>query len=243
MLPRELLKDKNGLLYIQDDRIFLHSPLLLDHRKLSENRYYQNMFYSLPGTDEYIVKYSLTGLTRKERKDYLNMLAMLVSKQDMIKEIDFPIGYFKSCNRFAGLIIKYYKDAIPYNEILDKDDIELLKSVYMHDEDSIHNTFILFLDILEKAYEMFENGIYFSDYNPSNIVFLNNEAKIIDFDPRFIKFDDKDLGLHNVLGGYHYFLEKVLFRYKFLEELDEDFNDFDDAKRFIKKMENNIRKG
>ena len=120
---------------------------------------------------------------------------------------------------------------------------QLLKSVYMHDEDSIHNTFILFLDILEKAYEMFENEIYFSDYNPSNIVFLNNEAKIIDFDPRFIKFDDKDLGLHNVLGGYHYFLEKVLFRYKFLEELDEDFNDFDDAKRFIKKMENNIRKG
>ena len=243
MLPTGLKKDKNGLLYLADDRIFLHHPLLIDHRNLSENRYYQNIFYALPGTDEYIIKFSITGLTRKERKAYLEMLANLVSKQSMVTKVDFPIAYFKSCNRFAGLIVKYYKDATPYNEILDKEDINVLNKYYLHDEDSLHNMFILFSDVLDKAYEMFENGVYFSDFNQSNIVFINNEAKLIDFDPRFVKFNDKDLGLHNVMVGYHYFLEKVLFRYHYLEELDEEFNDFEDAKTFIKKMENDIRRG
>ena len=243
MLPLNLKLDKNGLLYYDDDRILLHIPLNIDQREVNENKYYPSGFYRIPGTDEYIIKYCYTVYTRKEIETIKEMLMKLIDKQKEIPEIDFPIGYFKFGNKLAGQIIKYYPNGISFDNILNKEDIELLGKYYAHDEDNIHNLFLLFNDVLNLLYKMFENGIYYNDTNPGNIILNDNEAKLIDFDMHYINFDNKDLRLKNIMAGYCYLLKDVLTKFSLVDGVNREFNNFEEAKAFTKKLENNVRRG
>ena len=39
---------------------------------------------------------------------------------------------------------------------------------------------------------MYENGIYYLDINPGNIVLSDNQIKLIDFDYYYVRFDKKN---------------------------------------------------
>ena len=242
MLPFELKRDNDGLFYMDDSKILKCNSLSIDHRIDNEDRYDQYGFYRIFSTDEYIVKYAYNPYMKKERERIKNMLYLLQEKQDSIKSVDFPIGYYRRFLKLHGLIIKYYKDSVSCDSVIKSGDIEGLGKYYYHDEDNIHNLFLLFNEILNNIYEMFENGVYYRDVHPGNIVLYNNKAKIIDFDYRFIHFDDKDKNLNIIMSNYYLLLRTVLSKYSIFSDLNDNFNNFEQAKLFTKKLENNVRK-
>ena len=243
MIPLEMQMDKKGLLFIRDDNILREQQMMIDRRKNLENRYYQNGFYKIPSTDDYIIKYSYTCFTRKEIKAIKYMLETLISKQSEISEVDFPIGYFAYRKTLTGLIVRYYKNGQACDNIFETHEIEYLGKYYYHDEDNIRNLFILFDELLNIIYKMFENGIYYSDTNPGNIIIDDNALKLIDFDYRYVFFDNKDLRLKTILRGFSFFLKDALKNLQLDDNIDSDYKNFDEAKKYIKSLENKVRKG
>ena len=241
MIPMELKVDKEGLLYTEDKKLLQKNMLLIDKRHFENERYYQNGFYPLDSTNDYIIKYTYTPYTKKEREAYKEMLVNLNSKQKDIKNIDFPIGYFRQRRKLMGLIIKYYQNSISCDNIFKHQDIEEVGKYYYHDEDSIRNLFLLLDDVLKLVYEMFENGIYYSDLNSGNIVLDNNQVKIIDFDPRFVKFDNKDMRLKTIMSTYGWLIRDVVKYFDFPYHFDEGFNNFEEAHAYTKKLEDKVR--
>lgn len=242
MIPLELKKDKYGLLYSDDIELVRQYSLPIDKRVFKHERYYISAFYPFKSTDEYIIKYSLTVFTKREIKKILEMLDTLVSKQKNVSNVDFPIGYYVFMKKLQGVVIKYYKDGVSLDNILLTKDIENVGKYYYHEEDNIHNLFMLFNDVLDLEYEMFENGIYYRDLNPGNLVLFNNKPKIIDFDYRYIRFDDVDCGLIDIMESYSLLLKEVLSNYKLIDGVEYISKDFDDAKEFTKKLENKVRR-
>ncbi len=242
MLPMELKRDKYGLLYTDDVELIRYGCLDIDKRVFENERYYTNKFYSFPSTDDYIIKFSETGFTRRERRKMLEMLDILVSKQKDVKDVDFPIGYYAFMKKFAGFIIPYYKNGIAYDQVLLSKDINELSKYYPHDEDGLHNMVLLLYDVLDLVQEMFDNGIYYSDINPGNIILTDEKVRLIDFDYRFVKFVNKDESLTKIMQCYKFLLNEVLENYKLAKDLAYIPSGFEDAKVFTKKMENKVRK-
>lgn len=241
MIPVELKVDKEGLLYTKDKKIIRENSLLIDNRFFENDRYYQNGFYPLSSTDEYIVKYSYTPYMKQEREAYKEMLFNLVNKQKDVPDVDFPIGYFRHRRKLAGLIVPYYKNGISCDNIFKHQDINEIKQYYYHDEDDIRNLFLLLEDVLNLIYEMFENGVYYSDINSGNLVLTDNQVKIIDFDPRFVKFKDKDKRLEIIMMTYNWLIREVMKYFDFPYYFVEDFQNFEHVKVYTKKLENRVR--
>ncbi len=242
MLPYDLKKDNAGLLYIENNEILKHQPLELDHRHGYQERYYQNGFFKLYSSVDYIVKYSYTVFSKMEQEQIKEMLIRLVSKQDCIRSVDFPIAYFRHKRKLMGLVIKYYPSGISIDNIAKIEDIELFGKYYYHDDDSIHNLFLFFNDVLDTVYEMFENGIYYRDINPGNIIINQNEVKIIDFDYRFVHFDNKNYRLNAIMYTYALLIHDILSKYQ-LDSRIEIAHNFEEAKVLTKQLENQVRKG
>ena len=242
MIPIELKKDKDGLLYYSEDDILRRTPLMIDKRDNLDNRYYQHSFYSIPSTDEYIIKYCITCYTRKEIRKIKYMLDFLIKNQNNIPSVDFPIGYFVQRKKLAGLIIKYYKNGISCDNIFNLCDIENIGKYYYHDEDSIHNLFNLYNELLEIIWQMFENNVYYTDINPGNVIIDNNKIKMIDFDYRYVLFDKKDESLKIVLSGYYYFLKNTLTKLNLYNNQNIVYDNFEKTKKYLKTLENQIRK-
>ena len=243
MLPINLKVDKEGLLYLEDGDVSRKSPFLIDKRNFNCERYYSNGFYRIPGSDDYIVKYSYTAFTRKERKCIKNMLYYLVSKQSLFPDIDFPIGYYNDNRKLAGLIVKYYKDSVSCDDVFNMRDIFAISKYYAHDDGVVRNLFLLFNDILNLSEKLFEEGIYYIDLNPGNILLVDNEIKLIDFDHNYVKFDNKDKCLASILGIYSRLMKEVLTDYHLPYNNNEEFINYEQAKTLTKKIENKIIKG
>ena len=241
MIPFELKRDKDGLLYLEDDNVFKKGSLNLDKR-FDIDEYYQNYFYPIDSTDEYIIKYRSTEYTRKEIKNVKEMLINLIDKQKNIKSVDFPIAYFSYMKRLSGLIIKYYKDSISCDHITNSEDIECLGKYYYHDEDSVHNLFLLFNELLDVIYELIDNGVCFTDLNPGNILISDNSVKLIDFDYKYVYFTKNDLEINYVMYGYYMFIREMLKSFN-LECLLDYYKGYNESKTFLKKLENKVRKG
>ena len=244
MLPLELKCDKNGLLYMEDRKVLKRASLLLDKRNVS-NRYYQNSFYRIDSTDDYIIKYSCNPFLKEDRKKMMIMLENLVAKQSQVPNVDFPIGYFRQWHKLRGLIVRYYQNGVSVDNIIQADDIKSLEKYYCYDADNIHNLFLLLQNMLDVVYEMFENGIYYTDINPGNFILVDNQVKVIDFDSRFVFFEnaDKDRSLFNIMYNYEMLLRRFLAAYDlYYDCLDEMFSNFEEAKVFTKKVENTIYK-
>lgn len=241
MLPYDLKMDKDGLLYLDDKRIIKQNALHLGNLKVNEYEYFQNSFYRLFNTNDYILKYSHNPYPKEAIEKTKNMLINLLDKQSLIPNVDFPIGYYSKRHKLAGLIVRYYQNGVSCDNIINNEDIEGLGKFYYHDEDSIHNLFLLFNDVLNVIYEMFENDVYYTDIHPGNIVIVNNKAKVIDFDYRYVYFDNKDEILKSIMFAYNFFLQKFIENYHLCHNLNDSFTNFEEAKTFTKKLENNIR--
>ena len=147
MIPNEAKVDKNGLLFIDDQSIKLH-PLILDIKKEENNldtKKETKIFYELYSTGDYIVKYSNHSLNKGK---LIDMLLRFKKLQNIINKIDFPIGYYLELNKVKGTIIRYYKDSPSLYNLSETNDINVLGKYYYHDDDAIHNLYLLMYDTL-----------------------------------------------------------------------------------------------
>ena len=241
MIPCELKYDENGLLYLEDENIFKRKSLHLDKR-LGIDEYFQGFFYALDSTDDYIIKYNSTEFTKKEIIATKEMLARLVEKQKNISSVDFPIGYLVHMKKLCGLIIKYYKDSISFDNIIKTRDFNALGKYYYHDDNTLHNLFLLYHEVLDLIYELLDNDICYTDINPGNIIITNNQVKLIDFDYRYVLFDKKDVFLKDVMYNFSQFVIATLRFYNFYYQV-ETYEKKGEEKDYLKKLENKIRKG
>lgn len=238
MIPLELQKDSDGLLYLEDNDIFKKPCLNIDRRE-NIDEYYKTLFYPIPSTSEYIIKYNCREYTKRKILEIKEMLSTLIEKQKNIKSVDFPIAYFVYMNRLSGLIVKYYEESISCDNVFNLQDIEALGKYYYHDEDNIRNLFMLFNDILSILQELIANDVYYFDINPGNFVISNNQVKIIDFDYRFMHFEKKELPPKIVYSRYFSMIRKIL--YNLSNHLDS--NTIEETKVYMKKLENKIYRG
>ena len=245
MIPCELKKDRNGILYT-DDNTNLYQRLINFGNHDIKNEFYQSSFYRLKSSNDYIIKRPVTLLTRKERIIYMNMLVSLIKLQDKVTHTDFPIAYYKEKRKLAGLVIKYYQNGLSIDQLSKEKDLNLLKKYYSHSEDNIHNLFMLFDEYLDCLYELYQNGIYYIDIHKGNIILNNNEVKIIDFDPDRIIINRIDNRIREaIFSRYITTIGSILNEYSLV---DEDIlvelnlskycvDDFYAAKHLNKKLE------
>lgn len=239
MIPLELKIDNDGLLYIDEHNNLVERLIQIDKRR-NKDEFYKSEFYTFLSTNDYIIKKPITVLDRRNRKLYKDMLIKLINKQVKVLNTDFPIGYLKDRKNITGLIVKYYKDGISLDNIID---LYLVGKYYYHDDDIIHNLFLLLHDVLDNIYEMFENEIYYIDISEGNIILNNNEVKIIDFDPIWVRFDLKDKMLEKIIWFYMRFVVGLLNKYGLCGIIkDERAHNFEEAKKNIKRFEGRIRK-
>ena len=240
MLPLECKFDKNGLLYIDNDKFKKH-PLDLNEIKEDENNKIKNYFYELESTSDYIIKYSINNLNTS---DLINMLINFKKINDRIKKIDFPIGYYLENNHIKGEIIRYYKNSFSLYSLSETKDINILSKYYYHDEDTIHNLYLLMLEILDLIEELYEENVYYTDIHRGNFVINNNDVKLIDFDYKYISFKDKKDRklLYSILNNYENLLFMMNKRFNLGELVPYYTNNFDNMRKYVKKIENKVRK-
>ena len=89
--------------------------------------------------------------------------------------------------------------------------------------------------------ELFDNGIYYTDTNTGNFIITDNQIKVIDFDPNYVKFDDKDHRLAIILDHYIRLINCVLDNYQLHNRYNENIQNFNEARILTKKIENKVR--
>lgn len=193
MIPIECKIDDYGFLYLDDEYIFKKS--IKYYNKLDKIK---SKFFEIESTDEYIVKYHLEKLNKK---DVFKMLLKFYGvKANILSNIKFPIGYYKENNKIKGLIIPNYPHAVSLRYVIINNNLDYY---YNHSEDKRENILSLLKDILKILKDLYDNGIIYVDVNPGNFVFYQNEVKIIDFDPKFMFYEDSD----------YYYLKGMLLNY------------------------------
>ena len=165
--------------------------------------------------------------------------------QKNIKDIDFPIGYYKEDNYIRGQIIKYYENSPSLFHLIKEKDINIFDKYYYHDDDVIRNLYMILLDILSLLEELFENGVYYTDIHSGNFVINNNKIKLIDFDYNYIHFNKciNTKLLDILLWNYSRLFLNVNKVYNLGEFSLDECHDFKYMKKYVKSMENYARRG
>lgn len=240
--------DKDGLKYMRCPLLGA-KYLFIDKRPYNPDRYYQSGFYAIDGSDDYIMKYSYTVYTRVQIKKIKEMLINLVNRQKNVTKTDFPIGYcLNNKDKLCGQIVPFYQNGKSLNDVMNKCDLSFLNNFYLHDDNKDHNLFELFRDILSSIEEMVDNGIFYTDINNGNIILYNNMVKIIDFDYLYVAFNkeglEKDNNIKVLLFNFFMSLSEALRRFYPDSSLSSlECANFEEAKRYIKRIENEIVRG
>ncbi len=243
MFPYELKEDKEGLPYIDGRELTNKIPLFIDHREFLHERYYPCAYMGLYSNDEYIIKNCITIFTRKEIKEIKEMLRELIARQSLVPDVKFPIGYYQDRKKLSGLVVKFYKKAMSLCDILDNPDLENFEKYYKHDDDNIHNVFLMLEDILGLVYEMFESGISYKGIFADNVLLHQNNVRLIDFKPSYVSFKTNDEELEKIMYVYNRLVDLVLRKFGLAEGIDEKLERFEDSKTYMIKLENKVRKG
>lgn len=244
MYPLEMALDevRVGFIDINNKNLFLKEIKFmdLDHTR-RHYRELKNKFYSLSSTNDYILKLNQDiGVNDRELRQ---MIEKLYYKQSSVDNIEFPIGYVKDNNNTIGQIIRHYPNTKSLKTICLTEDIEDLQKYIYFDDDTLHNLFLVYLNILEQIEQLFEKGIMYLDIHPGNIVFYQNEIKLIDFDPDYIRFNRLKCYYEQIIHNYRRLINLSLSFFYLDGELESivEETSFRDIKRKVKSLENTVR--
>ena len=156
-------------------------------------------FCKLLTLKDYIIKYSKNEINKD---DYLQMLKIFQETKNEITLTDFPIGYYEEEGILKGTIIPYYQDSISLLQTTENRNLADLKKYYYHDDDDLHNLYVLLNNILDILEELQNNNISYLDSNPSNFLIKDNQIKLIDFDPKYIKYGINKQNISDLLSRF-----------------------------------------
>lgn len=223
MIPTECKVDKYGFLYLDEEYILNEELNYYDNLEKIKSR-----FFTIDSTDEYIVKYHLEKLNNKE---VLQMLEKVYSiNACKLSNIDFPIGYYKENDKIRGLIIPNYPFTVSLRHAVIHNNID---KYYNHSEDKRENVLYLLNDILKILENLYDNDIIYTDINPGNFVFWQNEIKIIDFDPKYIFYKENDFYFKMMLWNYRDLVCYVCKRCGI--NIQDIKSDYDNIKKYQKR--------
>ena len=211
-LDKPFKQDKNGLWYVDFKDIntqVIHFP------EIGKCNAKKATFYKVEGMDNIIIKDTTEYPYFLNRHKHLKLLSELVKRQSRITDVDYPFAYCKDYGILRGIVELFYLDSISINDIIysikyknNLSQLEVIKNYYNHENDNIDNIIVLLLNILELISKMHNNGVYYTDIRAGNFLLYNNEVKVIDFEPDYVRFKDRN-------GMY---LDKILFNYASLVE-------------------------
>ena len=261
-LPSELKQDKKGFYYVDNQNI--NEPIYFSDYQDRDEFTCKSCFYRIPSTNDYIAKSNVILQNRFERKQTLKMLKAFLKVKDKLKNVDLPIAYFKEGRHLNGTIIPYYECASSIKNMLNNFSLNNYQIIYNHNDDKLENLVSLFMDIINLIESMYVNGIYYYDVNYGNFLIYKNEVKVIDFEPKRVRFMEDKYTFSYILTNYLQLVREILEKYRLpiyqLYDLpnyketkhfasDEVVKayankigyDFDDVKKYIKTLESNIK--
>ena len=240
MFPLEMKFSKSGLGYVDiSEGMF---PL---ERKFIVNNStsLKQDFYILPSTSDYLLKVN-QNIQENDNLQY-ELIHKLFEKQPLFSDVEFPIGMVLNDLNMVGQIIKYYKNSNSLKNICQNEDLESLQKYIYRDDDSLHNFFLVYLEILDILEKLFQNKISYLDVNGGNFVICNNEVKIIDFEEEYMAFNNIRYNEHIIIHNYLATLNRLI---NFLGISNETIDcplsekEFSKIRCKVKNYENKIRR-
>ena len=256
-VPKNLLQDKNGLFFLKKSDIEKNSISFYDCF-IKNGEMAKAFFYCIKGNNSYIVKKHNFLNRKKEQDAIIEMLEHFKIISKLLNKVDLPIGYYKELGKVKGIIIPYYENAISIMNMMLNYSLDDIKKIYFYDDDNIYNLFHIFLEIISLIEEMYENQMFYYDINDNNFLIYQNEIKVIDFEPYRVIFNEDTKTFPIIAFNYLLLLNEILKKYQLMDndlvqktfdyrkimERTSEFNyDFNKVKAYVKKIENNIRKG
>ena len=186
-IPKELRLDERNLWYL-DDRDIHKKLITFEHERY--NFIPRSKFYTIDEIDDYLIKIDdQVVLFHDERTKY--MLAQFGNIRTKIKNVDLPIGYYQERGRTKGQVIPYYQNGVSIRNFL-RFYSKKLETLYCHDDNKIRNVLKLYMDILDLIWEMYDNNLIYMDVHEGNFIIYQNGIKVIDFEPSLIHFKPTD---------------------------------------------------
>lgn len=242
MYPLEMKFDKNNIGYIDINNIILERKQFINQDYDSKEIIPVKKDFYLTNSKDYLLK---INKNIDEHDAGLHELTIhLIKKQYEFRNIDLPIGIVFNELDTVGQIIRYYKNAKSLKNICINEDLESLQKYIYRDEDSLHNLFLVYLEVLDILEEMFESGISYFDVNGGNFVIYNNKVKIIDFEPEYISFKKMKYDEHIIIHNYLETLGQLIRALGINEYYDCVIGDkeFSKIRTKVKQFENKIRR-
>jgi hypothetical protein len=232
--------DNNGIFYYDEHdkgkEIIFEKDF--DKKKPEES----SKFYKLLNNPELIIKYA-TYHFNDEKVMY--MLKRFIELQKKVKLTDLPTSYYMEDGVIKGTVIPYYPDSPTLYNIALTRNLLNLANYYYHDDDMLHNLFLLFNDMVNVLEELVENNILYFDANPGNFVFSNNQIKLIDFDPECdrIKYEVDKKSIKKLLNEIDTAVFLVTKRFQVADLCVCYPKNFKSYRKHLIKVENRIRNG
>ena len=132
-------------------------------------------------------------------QDDLGLIKNLHIYGKNVQKTTFPYGVVTLDKAVIGQIIPYYDNSV-----------SLLKML----SNSSLNVYTWFLKAYEIIQELYDNDIIYIDIHGNNFLVLNNELKIIDFEPGAVYFKDKSfqiLLMGFVLDGFIKMIQRITY--------------------------------
>ncbi|MBQ7140031.1 MAG: hypothetical protein IJO32_00845 [Bacilli bacterium] len=115
------------------------------------------------------------------------LISELQRRQKNIKLTDFPTGIISIEDYTVGQEIVYYEN---FNTLLN----------VIKNKDIKDNIFDIYLEMLKILKELYINGIVYSDIHYKNFMVDSKlTIKLIDFEPRYVKFDENSKYLYETM--------------------------------------------
>ena len=241
MFPNGFKLDKDNLWYIEDNDIN-KSPIYFPKVGLFYNEHVKR-FYKVDGIDNLIIKdtshYPLFFNQTRNKK----LLKELLLREDDIPSVDVPQAYFKKNNRIMGMFVPYYPNSVSYTRLINFHSKQDVLNYYNHDSDTDYNLLLLCLETLNILKELYDAGIAYLDINDGNFLIYNNQVKVIDFEPGFVKITkNKEIYLYRIVDKYLQLVKLILYRLNFSESISVYGSNFQDIEESVKRLEKVIKR-
>lgn len=194
----------------------------------------RSKFYKIEGNDEYIIKVHNEFIFFEEVR-IKRMLKKFYEVSDKLSNIDFPIAYYQENSKLRGLVIPYYDKGISIRNVIKSNNSEKFMSLYNHSNNLEENFMYLYLEILSLLEKMYQEKISYLDIHGGNFIIYQNQIKVIDFDPRYVKFNNMFYESY-IINKYCHLINDLNTSFKLKNKLIFPKDNFENMKNEIKRL-------
>lgn len=199
----------------------------------------KSRFFRVIGEPDKIIKYSITGLDVNKTMEMLERFHLV---KDNVTKTKLPDSLYLENDQISGTVPPFFGDSPSLYIIGETHSLSTLSEHYKKDDNEVHNFFILLRDILDVIEELRDNSIGYSDTNPGNFVFSDNNVQLIDFDPNYIFYDIDKKGVKRILTSYDELVFVLCRRFGLIDLPAYYPKDFKGMRKRLDKVENKVYK-